>query len=85
MTDIRILTFSEGRTDFRKHNLTSYALEVQSLLSVASTKQILDCADRMFTAYSVLVEIRGIITCLNSLCSGFMLIEEHDPSLLTNK
>ena len=54
------------RRDFRKQNFSSYALEVQSSLSVAYTKQALDCGERMFTAFGVLVEMRGIIKVVAS-------------------
>jgi hypothetical protein len=67
MVDIRVLFFNLGRTDFRKQNLSSYALEVQSSLSVASTKQVLDCGERMFTAIGVLVEARAIIKLFQAI------------------
>ena len=54
------MVFHLGCAGFRKQNLSSYALEVQSSLSVAYTKQDLDCGARMFTAVGVLVEMRGI-------------------------
>ena len=49
MTDIIIPLFNLGRTDFRKQNLSAYALEVQSSLSVAvaSTKQVVVCGENV--------------------------------------
>ena len=64
MTDIRLMDVNLGCPDFCKQNLNSYALEVQSSLSVAYTKQVLDCGGGMFTALGVLVEIRGITMLL---------------------
>ena len=77
--------FNLGRTDFHKQNFSSYALEVQSNLSVAYTKQALDCGEIMFTAIGVLVDVCGIIKLLQAVCSGLMLTEEDGRTILTNR
>ena len=85
MTNIRVLVFNMGRSDFRHKNLSAYALEVQSSLSLASTRQALLCADKMFAASGVLVEMRGILKMIQAVCSGLALVEEEGRILLTNK
>jgi hypothetical protein len=87
MTDIimRFYMIILGRTDFRMHILSSYALEVQSSLSVASTKQVLDCGERMFTAIGVLVERRGSTNWLQAMCSGLLLTEGDVEQSFTNR
>ena len=60
MYDIRIIALDFGRADFGKPNFTTYALGVQSSLSVASAKQAIFCGERMFTTIGALVKMRDL-------------------------
>lgn len=85
MTNIRILVFNIGRADFRKQNLSAYALEVQSSMSIGSTRRALQCMEHMFAASGALVEMRGILRMVQALSSGFAFVQKENKAVLTIK
>ena len=85
MTNIRVLVFNLGRADFRQQNLSAYALEVQSSLSIGSTHRTFQCVDNMFAASGALVEMRGILKMVQAFGSGLKFVQEEGKVLLTNK
>ena len=76
MTDARILVFNLGRVDFRKKFLASYAMDVQSSMSVygCTTDRALAVWQDMRTATGVLVAMRGVVVLVRQLLSGLVLV-----------
>ena len=79
ITDIRMLVFNMGRCDFRKKHLVSYALEVQSSMTLSSMDVALATNESMLAAIGALVSLRGIVKMVQSLCRGFVFQEKDTP------
>ena len=79
ITDIRMLVFNMGRSDFRRKHLVSYALEVQSSMTLSSLEAGLATNESMLAAIGALVSLRGIVKMVQSICRGFLLEETAMP------
>ena len=75
ITDIRMLVFNMGRSDFRRKHLVSYALDVQSSMTLSSMEAGLATNESMLAAIGALVSLRGIVKMVQSICRGYLLEE----------
>ena len=85
ITNIHMLVFNLGRVDFRQRHLAAYALEIQSSVTTTHMQDAITCSDAMFTAIGVLVQMRGIIRMMQSLCRGLTLEQQGGRWCITNE
>ena len=82
MLDIHMLVFNLGRSDFRGRHLRAYAIEVQSSLSTSPPESAVAMGHAMLLAVGSLVEMRGILQFIQTLCHGYELAVNKNGKLV---
>ena len=84
MLDIHMLVFNLGRSDFRGRHLRACAIEVQSSLSTSPPESAVAMGHAMLLAVGSLVEMRGILQFIQTLCHGYELVNKNGKLVISN-